>query len=99
MVDDGLDVEAAVDLPGPHPRRSITRSVDGDHIGRISGVCELWIARQVNVNSSKCSAPETKAKNGQAPFEAEEAFFERNASGLGRRDGSPAVAVAEPWAS
>ncbi|MBK7584483.1 MAG: hypothetical protein IPI67_30300 [Myxococcales bacterium] len=56
--------------------------MDGDHVGGVSGICNVGVAWQVNVAPSNGTTTETKAKDREPTFQAEEAFFEPNASGM-----------------
>lgn len=57
--------------------------MDRDHVGGISGICDVRVSRKINVAPSNGTTTEAEAKYGEATFGPEEALFERNASGLG----------------
>jgi hypothetical protein len=83
VFDDGLDPEVAVTLPGPRLRRPIARAVDSDHIGSVAMVCNLRVARQLDVAAPERSVTEAQVKYGTTAFEAQEAFVEVDTSGTG----------------
>ena len=82
VIDDGFDLEAAVDLSWPRARRLPRGSVDGDHIGRMAEVADTRITRQVNAAASQGSVTEAKTKDRQAAFQPKKPFFEGDAAGF-----------------
>jgi len=57
--------------------------VDGDHVGGVPVIGDGGIGRKLHVAASKGSTTESHVKHGASTFEAEEALFEPDASGLG----------------
>ena len=73
VIDDCLDVEGPVALPGPHSRRPVPRAVDRDHVGQVPLTRS---PRKPNSGTSDDHLPEPKSKNGEVVLHAERVLLE-----------------------